>query len=553
METCCLPKSCALNRSPSGTYRLVYKRGGTKALMEIPGIGASMAEKIEEYIKTGKIKEFEKLRAKIPKAVTTLMQIEGMGPKKAMVLYKKLKISTIKQLKRAALQHKIRKLPGFDVKSEENIIENIKMWERGHERFLLGDALPVARRIVSELKKLKEVKRIQIAGSTRRGKETVGDIDILVASSKPMAIMNTFTKLPEVARVLAKGPTKSTVVLKNNLQADVRVLPDKEFGAALQYFTGSMEHNVALRKLAIEKGYKLSEYGLFNRKTGKFVAGRTEEEVYKKLGLQYIEPELRENAGEIEAAKKRKLPKLVSLKDIKGDLQIHTKWSDGSHTIEEMVNACRALGYKYMCISDHSKSQHIAHGMDENRLEKYIKAVRAADKKFKDIKVFAGAEVDILKDGSLDYSDDILKRLDIVIAAVHAGFKMPQSKMTRRVLKALENKYVDIFAHPTGRIINVRKPINIDISRLIEFAADRKLILEVDAIPDRLDLKDVHVREAINAGCKIAIDTDAHDKNHLRWMEFGVLTARRGWARKKDVVNAYPLKQLKRFFPRIKI
>jgi len=530
----------------------VYARGGTKALMEIAGVGKSIAANIEEYLKTGKVKKLADLSSKVPAGVTALMGLEGMGPKRAMLLYKKLKVRSIADLKKAVTAHRIAKLAGFGPKSEQNILANIEMFERGHERMLLGEALPLSRELTAQLKKVKEVRQIQVGGSIRRGKETIGDVDILVTSSKPVKVIDRFASLPEVSRVLAKGPTKATVVLKNNRQADVRVLPDREFGAALQYFTGGLEHNVALRRIAIEKGYKLNEYGLFNRKTNAFVAGKTEEEVYKKLGLRYIEPELRENSGEIEAARSGKLPKLITLNDIRGDFHIHTKWSDGSHTIEEMAAAAQALGYKYVCFSDHSKSQHIAHGMDEKRLEQYIEAVRAAARKFSGIRLLVGSEVDILSDGSLDYSDDLLKRLDLVIASVHIGFKQPEPVMTKRVLKALENRNVDIFGHPTGRIINGRPPINLNVSEVFKFAAERNVVLELDAMPDRLDLKDTHVREAIKAGCKIAINTDAHDVNQFRFMEYGVLTARRGWAEAKDVVNTYPYEKLKKVFRKLK-
>jgi len=530
----------------------LYERGGVKALMELAGVGKSIAANMEEYLRTGRLKKLEEMRAKVPAAVTVLMGLEGVGPKRAMLLYKKLGVKSVADLKKAIAAHKIAKLAGFGVKSEENIAENIKMFERGHERMLLSEALPLSSELAARLRKLNEVKQLQVGGSIRRGKETIGDIDILVTSSKPEKVISAFTMLPEVSRVLAKGPTKATVVLKNNRQADVRVLPDREFGAALQYFTGGIEHNVALRRIAIEKGYKLSEYGLFNRKTNAFVAGKTEEEIYKKLGLRYIEPELRENAGELEAARKGNLPDLVKLGDILGDFHMHTKWSDGSHTIEEMANEAGRLGYKYVCITDHSKSQHIAHGLEEKRLEKYVEVVRAAARKFHDIKILVGAEVDILADGSLDYSDDILKRFDLVLASVHSGFKQPEAAMTKRVLRALENKHVDILSHPTARMIGVRNPINLNIGEVIRVAAQRGVVLEVDAAPQRLDLKDVHIREAIKAGCRIAIDTDAHDKNQLREMEYGVLTARRGWAEAKDVVNTYPYEKLKKVFRKLK-
>ncbi len=531
----------------------VYAAGGRDALLKIAGVGQSIASSIEEFLKTGKMKKLEQLRAKIPSAVLQMMQIEGMGPKRAMILYKKLKIKSIQDLKKSIMRHKISKLAGFGQKSEQNLAENIKMYERGHERTLLGIALPIAREIVKKLKQLKEVEAAIPSGSVRRGKETVGDLDILVISKNASKVMNVFTTLPEVGRVLAKGPTKSTVVLKNNLQADVRVLEEKSFGAALQYFTGSVEHNVELRRIAIEKGYKLSEYGLFERKTNKLIAGKTEEEIYKKLGLRWVPPEIRENNGEIDASRKGRLPNLIELKDIKGDFHTHTRWSDGTHTIEDMVLASKQLGYQYVAITDHSKSDTIAHGMDVKRLQQYIEAVRAAAKKFHDIKVFAGAEVYMRPDGSLDYPDETLKKLDIVVASIHRNFKLPQDKMTKRIVAMFENKNVDIFGHPSARLIGTRAPIEADWQHVFQVAADRGVVLEVDGIPDRLDLKDTHVRRAIEAGCKLAITSDAHDKNQLRYTEFGVITARRGWAEPKHVVNTWPLKQLSKVFKRLKV
>lgn len=530
----------------------IYKKGGIKAIDKLPGVGESIAKKIVEFIKTGKISACEKEKRKLPKNFAEMMEIQGLGPKKAKVLFQKLKIKSVKDLEKAIKHHKIARLGGFGPKSEENISAGIGMHKKRKSRMYLGEAYPTAQYLISELKKLKEIKTAVPGGSLRRMKETIGDIDILVVprdnkTATTSKIMNYFTKLPEVARVLAKGGTKSTIVMKNGIQADVRVLPEKSFGSALQYFTGNIEHNVKLRGIAIKKGLKLSEYGLFSRKTNKFVAGRTEEEVYKKLGLRWMEPELREDTGEIEAAQKGKLPKLVEMKDIKGDLHMHTNWSDGSSTIEQMIRAGKKLGYDYIALTDHSKSDTIAKGMDAKRLEKYIASVRLAAKKHKGIKVLVGSEVYVHADGSLDYPDKLLKKLDIVIAAIHRNFKMPKQQMTKRILKALGNPHVSIFAHPTARQINIRAPIEFDKKKVFEFCAKKGIVLEVDASPLRLDLKDTDIKEAIEAGCKIIINTDAHNPDQLHYMQFGVAVARRGWAEAKDVVNTYTLNALVKF------
>ena len=536
----------------------LYRKGGLKALEDLPGIGERIGKKIAEYVDTGKIKEYEKLRKQIPAEFYELIEIQSLGPKKAKILYQKLKIKSLADLEKAIKEHKIARLRGFGPKSEENILAGIELHKKRKSRMLLGDAFPIAQLLVGQLKKLKEIKDAIAGGSLRRMKETIGDIDILVIprDNKPATtkkIMNFFTSLSEVSRVLAKGETKSTVVLKNGIQADVRVLPEKSAGAALQYFTGNVDHNVKLRGIAIKKGYKLSEYGLFDRKTNRLVAGRTEEEVYKKLGLPYIEPELRENLGEIEVAYKGKLPKLVRLSDLKGDLHTHTNWSDGSNTVEDMIESARKLGYKYIALTDHSKSDIIARGMDEKRILKYIEAVRKTAKKYADIKVLVGSEVYIHSDGSLDYSDNILKKLDLVVVSIHRNFKMPKEQMTKRILKALSNKYVDVYAHPTARSINTREPIDFDKKQVFKFCAKNDIILEVDASPSRLDLNHTDVKEAIENGCKIVIDTDAHDQNQMRYMLFGVATARRGWAEAKDVVNTYTLKDLSKVFKKIKL
>ena len=525
----------------------VYARGGIKALLEIPGVGQGLADKIEEFLKTGKVKEFEKLSGRIPKGVEEMMHVPGLGPKKVMRLYKKLKIVGLDQLKKAALAGKLRKLEGFGSKSEQDILRGLEIVKKGAERKLLGIALPLAREIAGRLLRVDGVKMAEPAGSLRRMRESVGDIDVLVISSKPSKVMDVFTTMPEVQTVLAKGPTKSTVILKDGVQADVRVLEEKSFGAAMQYFIGSKEHNVALRQIAIKKGLKLSEYGLF--KKDRYVCGRTEKEVYAKLGLPVIPYELRENQGEIEAALKGKLPDLIPYDAMKGDLHMHTKWSDGLHTVEQMARAAEQRGYKYIAVTDHSKSERIANGMDEKRLLLYLKELGRIQDRVK-IRVLKGAEVDILPDGSLDYDNKYLKQLDVVLAAVHSRFKSSRQEMTTRILRAFDNPYVNVFVHPTGRLIGQREPYDFDFEKVAKAAKERGIALEVDAYPSRLDLKDLHVKAAVEMGCKISIDTDSHSVEHLRFMELGIAQARRGWAEAKDVINTWPLQKLERFLRR---
>ena len=522
----------------------VFKEGGIKALEEIPGIGERLAKKIIQYIKTGKIKEYERLKKGLPKGFLDLMNIQGIGPKKAQKLYKKLDIKSVKELEQAAKKHKIQKLATFKEKTEENILKGIEMFKLKKGRMLLGLALPQAREIISALKEVKDVQQVEAAGSLRRMKETIGDIDILVTSKSPDPVMDTFTKMPSVRRVLAKGETKSSVVLKTGLQVDVRVLDPSSFGSALQYFTGNKDHNIKLRAIAIKKGLKLSEYGLFTKKGNKKVAGKTEAEVYKKLGLPYIEPELRENNGEVEAAIQKKLPKLMTLKDIKGDLHTHTKASDGVNTIKEVAEACKKLGYEYVCISDHSKSTTIAHGLTEKQVEKQIDEIRKINKKIKGIKILTGTEVDILDDGSLDFSDKTLKKLDVVTASVHKKFRMGKKQMTERILKAISNDNVDIIGHPTGRLIGKREGYDLDFEKIFKAAKDTKTVLEINSQPDRLDLNGYLVKDAKKQGIRFAVVTDAHSLAQLNFIELGVAMARRGWCEKKDVVNTLPLKQL---------
>ena len=522
----------------------VFKEGGIKALEEIPGIGEGLAKKIIQYIENGKIDEYERLKKTLPKGLLDLMKVQGIGPKKAQMLYKKLGIKSVKDLEKAAKKHLIQKLETFKEKTEENILKGIELFKQKKDRTLLGLALPQAREIILRLKKVEGVQGVEAAGSLRRMKETIGDIDILVTSKNPMPVMESFTKMPSVKRILAKGETKSSVILKTGLQADVRVLKPSSFGSALQYFTGNKDHNIKLRTIAIKKGLKLSEYGLFTKKGNSKVAGKTEEEVYKRLDLPYIEPELREDTGEIEAAMKGKLPKLITLKDIRGDLHIHTTYSDGVNTVKEIAEFCKKLGYEYICITDHSKSTTIARGLTEKQVEKQIEEVRKIDKKIEGIKILMGTEVDILEDGRLDFPDHILKKMDVVTASIHKKFKMSKEKMTERILKAMGNDNVDIIGHPTGRLIGEREGYDLNFEKVFQAAKNTKTALEINSQLKRLDLNGSLVKDAKNYGIKFVVSTDAHSLIQLNFMELGVAMARRGWCEKKDVVNTLSLKDL---------
>lgn len=518
----------------------IYKRGGVKALMEIPGVGENIALKIEELIKTGKLQYYEKLKKEAPVDVENLTAIEGLGPKKIKVLYKKLKVKTVEDLERVAREGKIRNLETFGEKTEENILKGIEFLKKHRGRFYIGEVLPLVLEIEGRLKNLKEVKRVVVAGSVRRRKETVGDADILVISNKPEKVMDFFVSMPEVINVYGKGPTKSMVKLKNGFDVDLRVLEERSFGAGLNYFTGSKDHNVALRQIAKDKGLKLSEYGIFKGK--KYVGGRTEEEIYKILGLRYIEPEMRENSGEIEAARKNQLPELIEYGSLKGDLQIQTDWSDGSNSIKEMAVAAREYGLEYIAVTDHTKSLAIAGGLDEKKLLRQMQEIDKLNKQIRGITILKGAEVNIQKDGSLDIRDDILGKMDVVGIAVHSYFNLSKEEQTKRIIRAMENPNVDILFHPTGRIINEREPYDVDIEQIIDAAKSSGTILEINA-SERLDLKDEHIRLAIKRGCKFVIDSDAHNKLQFHWLELGIAQARRGWAEKKDVINTLPLEK----------
>ncbi|MBU1102737.1 DNA polymerase/3'-5' exonuclease PolX [Patescibacteria group bacterium] len=523
----------------------IYKKGGAKALMEIEGVGQGIADKIEEFIKAGKIKEYEKLRKDCPVDLEHLSAIEGIGPKMIKVLYEKLKVKTVEDLEKAAKKHLVQKLPRFGPKVEENILRGIEFSKGDKGRFLLGYILPLARQIEKRLQDLDFVERAVAAGSIRRKKETIGDIDILAISDKPEKVMEHFCAMPEVEEIIAKGETKSSVRLDIGLDADVRVLPSESFGAALQYFTGNKDHNIVLRKMAQDKRLKLNEYGLFRGK--KQVAGKTEEEVYKILGLKWMEPELRENTGEIEASRGSELPKLVGYKDVRGDLQMHSDWSDGAHSIEEMAQAAKKLGHEYIAITDHTGELRIAGGMDEKTILKYFAEIEKIDKEQKGIRILKGLEVNIRKDGSLDISDEILAKADIVLASVHSNFKMSVQDITERICCAMENPQVDIIAHPTARVIQRRSGYEVDFAKLLECAKRTGTVLEINAYPDRLDLNDVHIKKAVQAGVKLSIGTDSHSKTQLGNIELGIVQARRGWAEKKDTINTMGYEELVKF------
>ncbi len=513
-------------------------RSPNRKLTEIPGVGEDLANKIKELIETGKSQYHQEQLNKIPHTLLDLLQLQTIGPQKVRLFYKELGIKTVDDLEAAAKAGHLRGLPKMDVKSEENILKAIEVLRRAAGRFHLDAAFDMAGELDAFLRESKAVEEVTAAGSLRRGRETVGDLDLLVIGRDHAAIAERFVSYPGIIQVLAKGEDKVSVKLKNDMQVDVRMLDRAAYGAALMYFTGSKEHNVALRDRAKKQGWKLNEYGLF--KGEKVIASRTEEEIYRKLGLEWIPPEIRENQGEIEMAEEGRVPKLVELSDIKGDLQMHTTASDGKTTVEEMAAAARKLGYRYILITDHSKAVTIANGLDEKRALENIRRIKAAQKQVKDIEIWAGTEVDILGDGRLDYPDSLLKQFDIVLASVHSRMTQPAAEMTARLLKALENPYVRILGHPTGRLILRRDPFLFDIERVFEKARELGVILELNGNPERLDLSDRHVRLARDKGMKVIISTDAHHPDHFKFMRFGVMTARRGWMEKKGVLNTLP-------------
>jgi DNA polymerase (family 10) len=517
-------------------------RDPDRKLTDIPGIGEDLAKKIVELVETGKSKYHQEQLAKVPASLLELLQLQTVGPQKVRLFYREAGVKTIDDLEAAAKARHLRNLPGMSVKSEENILKALEVYRRAAGRFRLDTAYETAQQLTHYLKEFRGVEEVTPAGSLRRGRETVGDLDLLVTGRDHGGIADHFARFPDVAQLLAKGEDKVSVKLQNDLQVDVRLLDRESYGAALQYFTGSKEHNVALRERAKKRGWKLSEYGLFQGEEA--LARRSEEEIYAKLDLPWIPPELRENLGEIEAAQKGELPKLVELRDIKGDLHMHTTASDGKAGVEEMAQAAKQLGYEYILITDHSKAVTIANGLDEKRAVENIQRIKAARKKIKDIEIWAGAEVDILGDGSLDYPDEILKQFDIVLVSVHSRMNMPGEEMTARLLKALANPYVKILGHPTGRQLLKRDPFVFDLEKVFAAAKEYGVIMELNGHPERLDLCDRHLKLARDRGMKVIISTDAHRPDDFKLMHYGVVTARRGWLRKGDVLNTLPPKKL---------
>jgi DNA polymerase (family X) len=514
------------------------------SLLDVPGIGKDLAGKIQEYLANGRVEYLEGLRREIPAGVIDLMGIHGVGPKTAKLLYDQVGVDSVEKLEALARAHKLAGLPGIKAKTEENILKGIAVWQSGRERTPLGTALVLAEAILAELRKLKAVDQMEPAGSLRRMKETVKDIDILVTSKKPTRVMEVFVGLPNVAEVLAHGETKSSVRLRENIQVDMRVVEPDCFGSALQYFTGSKQHNIRIRELAQRKGLKVSEYGVFNEKTNRRVAGKTEAEVYKAVGLPFIPPELREDGGEIEAALGGRLPALVSVEDIRGDLQMHTTWSDGAHSLAELAEGVRAKGYQYMAVTDHSKSATVAGGMKDEQVLQMVAEVRALNKKMKGLRILAGCEVDIKGDGSLDLPDEILHQLDLVLVSVHSRFKMSREEMTARIVRAVRHPLVHMLGHPTGRLIGERGAYELDMEAVLTAARAAGTAVEINASPSRLDLNDLHARRAKDLGIPIAINTDAHTIGQLDSMRFGVSVARRGWLTPGEVLNTWPEKQL---------
>ncbi|PIR72318.1 MAG: DNA polymerase III [Candidatus Nealsonbacteria bacterium CG10_big_fil_rev_8_21_14_0_10_36_24] len=534
----------------------IYKKGGLRALEDLPAIGKSIALKIEEYLKNGKIKYYEQIKKQFPVDFSGIAAVEGLGPKKIKILYQKLGIKNLNDLEKAAKSHKIAPLFGFGEKTEKNILEGIAFLKRSKGRFLLGEIMPAVQEILAKLKDLREVEQVSAAGSVRRMKETIGDADILVVSKNPAKVMDFFVSLPGVVKIWGKGLTKASVKRKEGFDMDLRVVPRKSYGSALQYFTGSKEHNIVTRKIAIEKGLKLNEYGVFNG--SRMIAGRTEEDVYKAIGLPWIPPELRENEGEIEAALRQAqgevpgLPEIIDYKDIKGDLHCHSDWDGGENSIKEMAEAAKNMGYEYIGISDHTKFLRIEHGLDEKRLllqKKEIEKIKSKSKNQKSkFTILHGCETNILADGSVDIKDEVLEKLDYVIAGIHSGFKMERAKMTERIIRAMENPNIDIIAHPTGRLIKKRDECLIDFGKILRAARETNTILEINSYPERLDLKDSYIRRAKETGVKMVINTDSHHKDQLRFIEYGIAQARRGWAEKKDIINTQPLDRLLKYF-----
>jgi len=522
--------------------------GEGKDLTRLAGIGEDLAGKIKEIVETGTLSQLEEIEKKTPSELNKLMTLDGLGPKRIKALNRELGIENLDELRAAAEEGKISNLEGFGKKTEQKILEGLQQKDGRENRIKLVDAEQRAEPLVSYLKKSKGIKNIVVAGSFRRRKETVGDLDILVTAKKDADVMERFVNYEDVQKVVSKGKTRSTVILRSGLQVDLRLVPQVSYGAALHYFTGSKAHNIAVRKLGVGKGYKINEYGVF--KGDERIAGKSEEEVYERVGLPYIEPELREDRGEVAAAQKGKLPKLVRVKDLRGDLHSHTKATDGHYSIEDMAQAAKERGYDYLAITEHSKKVTVAGGLDAKGLRKHLKKIDKLNETLEGIILLKGIEVDILKDGSLDLPDDVLEALDLTVCSVHYHRNLSKQKQTDRIIRAMDNPHFNILAHPTGRLINERDAYEIDLGRIMKAASERGCCLELNAHPDRLDLSDQYCKMAKEMNVKVAISTDAHSVGDLGFIRFGVDQARRGWLEAEDVLNTRSLSQLRKLLKR---
>lgn len=516
-------------------------------LAELPGIGHDLAGKIASIIETGKFDVLQSLKRELPGDLGEIVAIPGLGPKRVKVLIDELGVRSIEDVRRAVKLGRLNELRGFGPKLQRNIAAALAK-PVAVKRFKLPFAEAEATALTDWLSAGLDDGQVVVAGSFRRRRDTVGDLDVLATSANAAAVGDRLAQYENVAQVVAHGPTRTTIILRSGLQVDLRVVPEKSYGAALLYFTGSKAHNIALRNIAVDRGWKLNEYGLFSKTRS--IAGATEAEIYKKLGLQFVPPELREDRGEITLAQKNALPKLVQLSDLRGDLHVHSNWSDGNAPIAEMAQAAKARGYEYMALTDHSRRVTVAHGLDRARLLRQIHEVDRLNAKLRGFTVLKGVEVDVLADGELDLPDDVLSRLDLVVAAVHYKFDLPREKQTERIIRALDNRYVSILAHPTGRLIEERPPYELDMERVMIAAKERGCFLEINAEPDRLDLTDVAAKAAKELGVHIAISTDAHSTAALACMRFGVDQARRGWLEPDDVINTRSLTELRKLLKR---
>ena len=501
----------------------------------LPGIGKDLSQKITEIITTGTVQKYEELKKEIPEGLMKIVTIPGLGPRTVKMLYDELRVESIDHLERLAQAHQLQGLPGIKAKTEENILKGIALYRQKLARVLLSTMLTLSREITGELEKLKEVKQISVAGSVRRQRETTKDIDILIVSPQPEKVMDFFTRLSLVETIQAKGRTKSSIRARGGIQVDLRVVEADCFGAALCYFTGSKAHNIRLRELAVAKGLKINEYGIFRGE--KKIGGKDEQEVYASVGLPFIPPELREDRGEIEAAREGKLPHLVERREVRGDFHVHSHYSDGTATLEEIAEKAGAMGLEWVVICDHSQSLKIAGGLSPARMEEKISAIQKINRKNKKVKVLCGSEVDITNDGGLDYPDELLRKLDVVIASIHSGFKQDEKTLTNRMIKAMRHPLVHGIAHPTGRLIGERDAYAVNLEVLLEEAARTNTALEINAYPQKLDLNDIYSRAAKDRGAKLAIGTDAHKLDQMEYLELGLSVARRGWLEKTDILN----------------